>query len=66
MDLLRGATSVRSSILSCRSLAASATYLPTIWGLGGRDVTVDDQVSVVKDLIDLHETNSVSQGRTGL
>ncbi len=49
-----------------QKLGSSATYLPTIWGLGGRDVTVDDQVSVVKDLIDLHETNSVKPGKNRL
>jgi pyruvate/2-oxoacid:ferredoxin oxidoreductase alpha subunit len=49
-----------------QKLGGGITYLPTVWGLGGRDVTVDDQVSVIKDLIDLSETNTIKPGKNKL
>ncbi|MBD3185341.1 pyruvate ferredoxin oxidoreductase [Candidatus Bathyarchaeota archaeon] len=48
-----------SNILS--ELPSSLTYLPAVWGLGGRDVTVGDQESVFNDLINLHEENEIKE-----
>jgi 2-oxoisovalerate ferredoxin oxidoreductase alpha subunit len=49
-----------------QKLGSNITYLPTVWGIGGRDVTVDDQVNVVKDLIDLYESNTIKPGKNRL
>lgn len=49
-----------------QKLGGNMTYLPAVWGLGGRDVTVDDQMGVFKDLISLHETNVIKPGKNRL
>ncbi|MHA1683985.1 MAG: pyruvate ferredoxin oxidoreductase [Promethearchaeota archaeon] len=41
--------------------APSLTYLPAVWGLGGRDVTVEDQESVFNDLISLSGKNELGE-----
>nr|MDO8118472.1 pyruvate ferredoxin oxidoreductase [Candidatus Sigynarchaeota archaeon] len=46
-----------------QKLGSNITYLPAVWGLGGRDVTIDDQVSVLEDLIAFHETNTIKPGK---
>ncbi|MFX0103742.1 MAG: pyruvate ferredoxin oxidoreductase [Candidatus Hodarchaeota archaeon] len=48
-----------------KGLKQDLTYLPAVWGLGGRDVTIEDQISVFKDLISLDENNeTVSENNT--
>lgn len=49
-----------------QKLGSGIAYLPAVWGLGGRDVTVDDQANVIKDLIDFYETNSLKPGKNKL
>src|SRR5271157_33753 len=44
-------------------LEKGITYLPGVWGLGGRDVTVDDQVAVFTDLMNLHENGEIATGK---
>nr|MDO8116756.1 pyruvate ferredoxin oxidoreductase [Candidatus Sigynarchaeota archaeon] len=44
-------------------LGGKISYLPAVWGLGGRDVSVDDQESVILDLIKLHETNDIPESK---
>jgi 2-oxoisovalerate ferredoxin oxidoreductase alpha subunit len=38
------------------------TYLPVVWGLGGRDVTVEEQIGLFEDLRELHEKGRVGAG----
>jgi len=33
--------------------------LPVVWGLGGRDVTVEEQVGLFEDLREFHEGRQV-------
>ncbi len=40
-------------------LGTGITYLPAVWGLGGRDVSVEEQENVFLDLIKYHETNDI-------
>ena len=39
------------------------TYLPAVWGIGGRDVTVEDQVGLFEDLREFHEGGQVRAGK---
>ncbi len=47
-----------------RLAGRSITYLPAVWGLGGRDVTVDDQVGLFRDLREFHERGRVRDAET--
>jgi 2-oxoisovalerate ferredoxin oxidoreductase alpha subunit len=42
-----------------RQTRKEITYLPVVWGLGGRDVTVEEQVGLFEDLRDFHEGGRV-------
>lgn len=47
-------------------LGSGITYLPVVWGLGGRDVTVADQEAVFTSLIALHDNNEIEEDRNKL
>jgi len=47
-------------------LGSGITYLPVVWGLGGRDVTVADQEAVFTSLIALHDKNEIEEDRNKL
>jgi 2-oxoisovalerate ferredoxin oxidoreductase alpha subunit len=36
-------------------------YLPAVWGLGGRDVTVEEQIGLLEDLREFHEKGRVGE-----
>ena len=42
-----------------RQTRKEITYLPVVWGLGGRDVTVEEQVGLFEDLREFHEGRQV-------
>ena len=42
-----------------RQTRKEITYLPAVWGLGGRDVTVEEQVGLFEDLREFHEGGQV-------
>jgi pyruvate/2-oxoacid:ferredoxin oxidoreductase alpha subunit len=42
------------------------TFLPAVWGLGGRDVTVEEQVGLFEDLREFHEAGQVRDGQNQL
>ena len=42
-----------------RGAGKEITYLPAVWGIGGRDVTVEDQVGLFEDLREFHEGGQV-------
>jgi len=48
-----------------RQTRKEITYLPVVWGLGGRDVTVEEQVGLFEDLREFHEGGRVG-GRNKL
>jgi 2-oxoisovalerate ferredoxin oxidoreductase alpha subunit len=48
-----------------RQTRQEITYLPVVWGLGGRDVTVEEQVGLFEDLREFHEGGRVG-GRNKL
>ncbi|MHA1747023.1 MAG: pyruvate ferredoxin oxidoreductase [Promethearchaeota archaeon] len=52
------------SVLS--KLGKDITYLPAVWGIGGRDVTIDDQISVIMDLISQYEGKEIKSGKNSL
>ncbi len=55
--------SINSALLPCGLLT---TYLPAVWGLGGRDVTVEDQVGLFEDLREFHEGGQIQAGKNKL
>jgi len=42
------------------------TYLPAVWGIGGRDVTVEDQIGLFEDLREFHEEGQIRAGKNKL
>ncbi len=47
-----------------RRAGRQITFLPAVWGLGGRDVTVDEQVGLFEDLREFHEHGRVRDAET--
>ena len=49
-----------------RQTGKEITYLPAVWGIGGRDVTVEDQVGLFEDLREYSEGGQVRAGKNRL
>lgn len=47
-------------------LGSNITFLPAVWGIGGRDVTVADQEASILDLVSLHEKGEIQSQRNKL
>jgi 2-oxoisovalerate ferredoxin oxidoreductase alpha subunit len=49
-----------------RSTQKEIVYVPAVWGLGGRDVTVEEQVGLFEGLRELYEEGQIKEGRNKL
>jgi pyruvate/2-oxoacid:ferredoxin oxidoreductase alpha subunit len=49
-----------------RQTRKEITFLPAVWGLGGRDVTVEEQVGLFEDLREFHQEGQIKDERNKL
>jgi pyruvate/2-oxoacid:ferredoxin oxidoreductase alpha subunit len=49
-----------------RQTRQEITFLPAVWGLGGRDVTVEEQVCLFEDLREFHQEGQIKDERNKL
>jgi pyruvate ferredoxin oxidoreductase alpha subunit len=47
-----------------RRAGRQITFLPAVWGVGGRDVTVDEQIGLFEDLQEFHKNGRVRDAET--